>query len=138
MYGRRDNISQHLSLRERLLAELEAFGLYAAGTGAQGIEPNNLTAPMPRAAGGEGVIARFAIASGPGAGAEASECLVTFKPDRPGPYHASFLITALADELTELARTRMLTAFADTARSISIAQGSALLTPTENRTSSAI
>ncbi|WP_427136660.1 hypothetical protein [Pseudarthrobacter sp. S9] len=125
MYERRDNIPQHLSLRERLLAELEAFGFYAARTRTQGIEPNNVSAPMPRAAGGERVIARFVIASGPGAGATAPECLATFKPDRPGPYHASFLITALADELTEFARTRMLSGFADTARSISMAQGTA-------------
>jgi hypothetical protein len=48
---------------------------------------------------------------------------VTFKPDRPGPHHASFLIAALADELTEFARTRVLSGFADTARSILLVQG---------------
>jgi hypothetical protein len=79
----------------------------------------------PRAGAGEKIITRFAIASGPGAGAEAPECLATFKPDRPGPYHASFLIAALADELTEFARTRVLSGFAGTARSISTAHGTA-------------
>lgn len=132
MYERRGDdrptsarISQlaELSSALNLLADLEAFGFYAARVSTQGIKPSGLIAPTPRAAGGETVIARFAIASGPGAGAAASECLATFKPDQPGPHHASYLVAALADELTEFARTRMLSGFAETAVSISIAQG---------------
>jgi hypothetical protein len=110
---------------EHPVADLEAFGFYASGVSTQGITPSGLIAAVPRPAGGETVIARFAIASGPGAGATASECLATFKPDRPGPYHASFLVTVLAGELTEFVRTRMLSGFAHTARSISIARGTA-------------
>lgn len=111
--------------REHTLADLKAFGYYASGVSTLGIKPRGLIAPMPRPAGGETVIACFAIASGPGAGATASECLATFKPNRPGPYHASFLVTVLADELTEFARTRMLSGFARTATSINIAKGTA-------------
>ncbi|WP_427175230.1 hypothetical protein [Arthrobacter sp. 92] len=107
------------------LADLEAFGSYASGVSTLGIKPSGLIAPTPRPAGGETVIARFAIASGPGAGATVSECLATFKPNRPGPYHASFLVTVLADELTEFARTRMLSGFARTATSINVVKGTA-------------
>ena len=106
----------------RTSAELEAFGPYAARTGTEGIESNSVSVPI-RAAASQAVIAHFVIASGPGSGAEVPECLVTFKPARPGPYHAAFLITALADELTEFARTLVLPDFADTARSITLVEG---------------
>lgn len=122
MYVPRANVSGHLSLRGRMSAELEAFGPYAARTGAEGIEPCGVSAPELRA-GGQTVITHFAMASGPGSGAEASECLVTFKPDRTGPYDASFLIAVLADELTGFARTRLPSGFAETARSISVVHG---------------
>ncbi|MDQ0619641.1 hypothetical protein QFZ33_003665 [Arthrobacter globiformis] len=107
-YERRDSVPQHSSLRERMRAELEAFGPYAVRTDTQGIEPGSISPPVRRGTTGETVIASFAIASGPGAGADAPECLATFKPDRPSPYHAAFLITALANELTEFARSRLL------------------------------
>ena len=55
--------------------------------------------------------------------ADAPECLATFKPDRPGPYHAAFLITALANEMTEFARRRLISGLADTLRSISLTHG---------------
>ncbi|WP_157365228.1 hypothetical protein [Arthrobacter sp. QXT-31] len=121
MYIRRVDTSGDLSLRGRTSAELEAFGPYAARTGTEGIELNGVSVPMGSAA-GQAVIAHFVIVSGPGSGAEVSECLVTFKPTRPGPHHAAFLITALAEELTEFARTRVLSDFADTASSITLAQ----------------
>lgn len=123
MYIRRVDTSGDLSLRGRTSAELEAFGPYAARTGTEGIELNGVSVPMGSAA-GQAVIAHFVIVSGPGSGAEVSECLVTFKPARPGPYHAAFLITALADELTDFAGTRVLSGFADVARSIALVQGS--------------
>lgn len=44
-------------------------------------------------------------------------------PDRPGLYHAAFLITALATEMTDFARSRLLSGLADTARSIGLTQG---------------
>lgn len=123
MYERRDSVPHHSSLRDRMRAELEAFGPYAVRTDTKGIEPGSVSTPSRRGTTGETVIARFAIASGPGAGADAPECLATFKPDRPGPYHAAFLMTALTNELTEFARTRLLSGLADTTRSISLAQG---------------
>lgn len=123
MYERRDSVPNHPSLRDRMRAELEAFGPYAVRTDTRGIEPGSVSAPVRRGANGETVIARFAVGSGPGAGADAPECLATFKPDRPGPYHAEFLLTALASELTEFARRRLLSGLADTLRSISLAQG---------------
>lgn len=123
MYERRDSVPHHSSLRDRMRAELEAFGPYAVRTDTKGIEPGSVSAPARRGTTGETVIARFAIASGLGAGADAPECLATFKPDRPGPYHAAFLMTALANELTEFARMRLLSGLADTLRSISSAQG---------------
>ena len=123
MYVRRANIPDHLTMRGRMSAELEAFGPYAARTDTKGIESNSVSAPVLRAAAGETVITRFVIASGPGSGAEVSECLATFKPDHPGPYHASFLIAALSVELTEFAGTRVLSRAADTVRSISLVQG---------------
>jgi hypothetical protein len=85
--------------------------------------PGGISTPVPRATGGETVIARFAIASGPGAGADAPECLATFKPDRPGPYHAAFLLTVLTNELTEFARTRLLSGLSQTIRSIVLVKG---------------
>lgn len=124
MYERRDSVPHHSSLRDRMRAELEAFGPYAVRTDTQGNEPGSVSTPVRRGTTGETVIARFAIASGPGAGADAPECLATFKPDRPGPYHAAFLITALATEMTEFARRRLLSGLADTLRSISLTQGS--------------
>lgn len=124
MYERRDSVPHHSSLRDRMRAELEAFGPYAVRTDTQGNEPGSVSTPVRRGTTGETVIARFAIASGPGAGADAPECLATFKPDRPGPYHAAFLITALATEMTEFARRRLLSALADTLRSIRLTQGS--------------
>jgi hypothetical protein len=123
MYERRDSVPNHSSLRDRMRAELEAFGPYAVRTDTKGIEPGSVSTPARRGATGETVIARFAIASGPGTGADAPECLATFKPDRSGPYHAAFLMTALANELTEFARARLLSGLAVTLRSISLAQG---------------
>lgn len=125
MYERRESGPDHSSLRERIWAELEAFGPYAVRTDTRGIEPGSVSTPVRRVTGGTTVIARFAIASGPGAGADAPECLATFKPDQPGPYRAAFLIAALANELTEFARTRLLSGLAETARSISLVQGTA-------------
>ncbi|MHC6219348.1 hypothetical protein [Arthrobacter sp. MMS24-S77] len=73
--------------REHPVADLEAFGFYASGVSTLGIKASGLIAPMPRPSGGETVIERFAIASGPGtgAGAGASACLATFRPI--GPVH---------------------------------------------------
>jgi hypothetical protein len=126
VYERRDNVPEHLSLRGRMMPELEAFGPYAARMGTEGIEPYSVSAPTRRAGVGQTIITRFVVAAGLGSGAEVSECLATFKPDRPGPYHVSFLIAALADELTEFARTRVLSGFDDTVRSISLVQGTPL------------
>lgn len=125
MYERRDSAPNHSSLRDRMRAELEAFGPYGARTNTQRNEPGSVSTPVRRGTAGETVIVRFAIASGPGAGADAPECLATFKPDRPGPYRAAFLITALATEMTEFARRRLLSGLADTLRSISLTQGTA-------------
>jgi hypothetical protein len=125
MYERRDSVPKHVSLRDRIWAELEAFGLCAVRTDTEGVDPGSVSTPVSRAAGGATVVRRFAIASGPGAGADAPECLATFKPDRPGPYHASFLITVLANELTEFALARQVSALSDTLRSIKVVQGTA-------------
>lgn len=141
MYERRDDNPRHLAgfivpardhgrgphavvqARERVAAEFEAFGFYADRVSTPGIKPNGITAPMALAAGGKRVITRFAITSGPGAGADASECLITLKPERPGPQHAAFLIAALADEMTEFAGRRQLIRSADIVRSIATVQG---------------
>jgi hypothetical protein len=124
MYERKDlSGPPHSSLRYRIWAELAEFGPFAVHTDTKGLDPGGISTPVPRATGGETVIARFAIASGPGAGADAPECLATFKPDRPGPYHAAFLLTVLTNELTEFARTRLLSGLAQTITSIGLVKG---------------
>lgn len=85
IYERRDSVPHHSSLRDRMRAELEAFGPYAVCTDTQGNEPGSVSAPVRRGTTGETVIAHFAIASGPGAGADAPECLATFKPRSTRP-----------------------------------------------------
>jgi hypothetical protein len=124
MYERRDAVP-HSSLRERMWAELQAFGPYAVRTDTKGVEPRSVSTPVMRGTTGETVVAHFAIASGPGAGADAPECLATFKPTRPSPHHAAFLITALASEMSEFARRRLLSGLAGTLKSISLTQGTA-------------
>jgi hypothetical protein len=124
MYERRDLAPNHASLRDRMRAELEVFGRYGDHTDTQENESGSVSSPVRRST-GETVIVRFAISLGPGAGADAPECLATFKPDRPGPYHAAFLITALAIEMTEFATRRILSGLADTLKSISLTQGTA-------------
>ncbi|MET4097230.1 hypothetical protein [Arthrobacter sp. UYCu712] len=124
MYERRD-VVPHDSLRDRIWAELEAFGPYAVRTDTKGIEPGSVPTPVLRGTTGETVVAHFALASGPAAGADAPEFLATFKPSRPGPRHAAFLSTALATEMTDFARRRLLSGLADTLRSISLTQGTA-------------
>ncbi|MGX1159892.1 hypothetical protein RKD54_000801 [Pseudarthrobacter sp. SLBN-100] len=124
MYERKDlSGPSHSSLRDRIWAELAAFGPFAVHTDTKGIDAGGISTPVRRATGGETVIARFAIASGPGTGADAPECLATFKPDRPGPHHAAFLLTVLTNELTEFARTRQLSGLAQTIRSIGLMKG---------------
>ncbi|MDR6505713.1 hypothetical protein J2805_001400 [Arthrobacter oryzae] len=126
MYERKDPSGPpHSSLRDRIWTELAAFGPFAVHTDTKGLNSGGVSTPVRRATGGETVIARFAIESGPGAGADAPECLATFKPDRPGPHHAAFLITVLANELTEFVRARLLSGLAQTIRSISLVQGTA-------------
>ena len=124
MYERRDSVP-HSSLRDRMLAELEAFGPYAVGTDTKGVEPSSVSAPVMRGMTGATVVAHFAIASGPGAGADAPECLATLKPAHPGPHHAAFLITALANEMSEFVRTRLVSGLAGTLKSIRVTQGTA-------------
>ncbi|MBT2549916.1 hypothetical protein [Arthrobacter sp. ISL-65] len=55
-YERRDSVPQHSSLRERMRAELEAFGPYAARTDTQGIEPGSVSPPVRRGTTGETVM----------------------------------------------------------------------------------
>lgn len=57
MYERRDSVPHHPSLRERMWAELEAFGSYAVRTDTKGIEPGSVSAPSRRGTAGETVIA---------------------------------------------------------------------------------
>lgn len=124
MYERRDPSGPpHSSLRDQIWAQLAAFGPFAVQTDTEGLDWGHISIPMRRAGDGEKVLALFSIASGPGAGADAPERLATLKPDSPGPYHAAFLITVLAKEMTEFARDRLLSGLAETIRSISLVQG---------------
>jgi hypothetical protein len=115
MYERKDPASPpHASLGDQIWAQLAAFGPFAVQTDTEGLDWGHIAIPMRRAGGGEKVMARFSIASGPGAGADAPECLATLKPDSPDSYHAALLITVLANELTEFARERLLSGLAQT------------------------
>lgn len=125
MYERREPGPNHVSLRQRMWAELEAFGPIALKADTKGVERGATSAPVRRPTGGETVVAHCNIASGPGAGADASECLATFKSDRPGPHHAAFMLTILAHELTEFAGGWLLDGFPEAAKLISLAQGTA-------------
>jgi hypothetical protein len=124
MYESDRNVEPAVSIRENAAADCAEFGMYAVRTSTPNIRPGSVSAPQARAAGAT-VVARFTMTDGPGAGADAPECLATFRPDEPGPYSAAFILDALTRELAAFVRMRFPWDLAEsTLREIALERGS--------------